>query len=142
VPEAKKTFEEGLREIGPDPELHFCLTQIASDEGDLAVARSHYEACLRVETSTFYSSFDRGIQGFKTLHNLAGVELAAGDYPKAKELFLEALQSAPEFLPSAFCLFDAALARNDRATMIEMLEWVRAKAVQSPNWEAMRSRLP
>jgi tetratricopeptide (TPR) repeat protein len=131
-----------LREIGPDPELHFYLAQIASEEGDLALARSHYEACLRVDTSAFYSSFDRGIQGFKTLHNLAGVELAAGDSPKAKERFLEALQSAPEFLPSAFCLFDAALARNDRATMIEMLEWVRAKAGQSPNWEAMRSRLP
>lgn len=142
IQESTECFLKGLEVVGDDPELHFFLGQLASDTGNWEAARFHYEACLAVDTSAFYSSFDRGIQGFKTFHNLAGVESASGNYARARELFLKALASAPEFLPSAFSLFDIAKAHGDRETMIQMLEWVRHREGQSANWEAMRSKLP
>ena len=134
---ALETLREGLSQVGEDPELRFHLGLLNSSLGNYEEAVEHYEKTLAIDTSMYFSSMDIGILGFKTKHNLAGVKIALGKYDEAKPLFEEALAEAPEFLPSAFELFDQALTRSDYGTAHRMMEHVRAVEGVGKSWAEM-----
>jgi len=97
-------------------------------------------ACLEADSSGAFTSFDRGIQGFKTMHNLAAVHVTLRDYEGARNWFLEALQQAPEFLPSAFALFDSALDVGDWHTAEAMLAHVERMSRDRENLNQMEAK--
>lgn len=139
--EAIEVFAKGIQEVGDDPELHFQLGHLFAEQGRSQEAKEHYLACLEADSSSAFTSFDRGIQGFKTMHNLAAVHVTLRDYEGARNWFLTALQQAPEFLPSAFALFDSALDVGDRQTAEAMLAHVLRVAGPGESSELMRQKL-
>lgn len=138
---ALATLESGLSTCGPDPELHFQAGYTLSALGKFPEARAHYEQCLNIDTSGWFTSYDVGIQGYKGLFNLGQVCLQMGDYPAARHAWKTALNASPDFLPVAFELFDAALANQDFATAKEALGGVETVEGLSVNWCTMASRL-
>jgi hypothetical protein len=81
--EAMTTLEEGLAAVGEDPELHFQMAYLLSSQEEFPRAKEHYLRCLHADTSGHFSSMDRGILGYKTYHNLAGVCRMLGSYAQA-----------------------------------------------------------
>src|SRR5437667_10651896 len=63
------------------------------------------------------------------------------DYTEAKLWWQKAIESAPQFLPSVFSLFDAALTHKDLATAGEMVQKVSQREGASLNWAQMAARL-
>lgn len=139
--EAIKVFTKGIQEVGEDPELQFQLGHLFAELGRSQEAKEHYLACLEADSSSAFTSFDRGIQGFKTMHNLAAVHVTLRDYEGARNWFLAALQQAPEFLPSAFALFDSALDVGDWHTAEAMLAHVVRISGPGESSEKMRQKL-
>jgi tetratricopeptide (TPR) repeat protein len=129
--ESMTVIEKGLALIPDDPELHFQAGLLLSTLDRLEEAKVHYEKAAGVDISGHFSSVDQGILGFKTFHNLGGVCRALGDYEKTREWFSKAVEQAPEFLPSAFELFDSSLESGDFRTAQKMLAVVRQ--VDGPN---------
>jgi GT2 family glycosyltransferase/tetratricopeptide (TPR) repeat protein len=134
---ALKTLYEGLSDVGDDPELHFHLGLILSNEGRNEEALAHYRKVLECDPSGYFSSMDVGILGFKTHHNTGGVLIALDRYDEAKYEFLTAIQQAPHFLPSAFELFDQALARRDYHAAQLALDHVKTQEGQNKSWAEM-----
>ncbi|MBS1714221.1 MAG: glycosyltransferase [Armatimonadetes bacterium] len=114
--ESAWTLEEGLRAVGTDPELHFQRALLHSRCGNLQEAVHHYSAALDADVSSCFNSFDIGIKGFKTHHNLAGVLNALGRRTEAKEHYLKALSSSSDYAPSAEELFTIAMEVRDWST--------------------------
>ena len=112
--EALATLKAGLKAVGEDPELHFQLGLLLSDMGRLdggpdalhGGAGKHGGALLQRR---------RRHHGLQALPQHGGRLRAAGLYKEAKEWWLRAMREAPAFTPSAFALFDEALAREDLA---------------------------
>ena len=125
-----------------DPELHFHLAHLLTETGDYAEAQdSTIERVLGSPTSSgHFSSVDMGILGYKTYHNLGGLCLLQGDYAQAKEWFERAIDAAPQFLPSAFALFDAALSAGDHVTARHMLAFAEQQEGVGGNWTEMALR--
>lgn len=134
-------WETGLSRCPGDPELHFQIARIKSDRGELVQAREHYLATLGADIAGIYTSVDRGILGYKTMHNLAQVEAQLGNYEGALKWFSKAVECAPEFRPSAFSLFDLALQHGDLKTAKRMLSFIESQEGQSPSWQGMRNAL-
>ena len=155
--EAVRTMEQGLKAVGGDAELSFhiaatlALTADAgnADAPDAAAARTkllnrakgHYERCLSSEPSAYFSSMDPAILGYKAQHNLAGVCQALGLYPEARDHWRKAMETAPDFTPSAFSLFDAAAAQGDFATAREMVQRVEQTEGPGLNSLSMQAKL-
>ncbi len=137
IQKAIDTLNEGLAEVGDDPELHFHLGLILSNQNMHEESLEHYRKVLGSDPSGYFSSMDIGILGFKTHHNMGGVLVALGRYDEAKEEFMKALQQAPHFLPSAFELFDQALQRKDFASAQHALDHVKAHDGQGKSWAEM-----
>src|SRR5439155_6384087 len=106
--EAKATLLQGQRHYPDDPEIAFHLGHLASHSGRHREAKAQYLRVLREQPEEYYSSIDMGILGYKTFHNLGAVCAALNEYAEARSWFLKAMEQAPEFLPSAFALFDLA----------------------------------
>jgi glycosyltransferase involved in cell wall biosynthesis len=138
--EAIETWNKGLK-LASDPELHFHLAKTAAEDKQLDVAREHYLAALSSDVSGQYNSIDRGVMGFKTMHNLAMVEADRGDYDAARHWYLKAMEQAPEFRPSAFALFDLARQRGDLNTAKSVLSFIESSEGKSESWHKMREAL-
>jgi GT2 family glycosyltransferase/Tfp pilus assembly protein PilF len=134
--EALRTLEKGLEDVGEDPELRFQSALILTALGRLEEAREQYMRAPG-NTSDHFSSVDVGILGFKRYHNLAAVCMALGRYPEGKQWWLKAIEESPAFLPSAFELFDAALANQDFPCAAVCLERVLAGEGPGHNWLQM-----
>ncbi len=134
---AREVAIEGLSKVPGDPELLFKLAQLEANEHEFDTAAQHYREALGGDLSGHFSSLDQSIMGYKAWHNLGNVELSRGDYAAAKEAFLSALREEPQFLVSAFALFDAALARRDQPTIKEMLGHVETFQGLSESWVQM-----
>ena len=114
----------GLKVFPDDPELQFRRGLLKSAVGDLAAACDAYEAVLRVNINGHLSSIDTGILSFKTQHNLASVYDGLDNYPRARELWQQALACSPTFLASAMALLESSLRRKDLATAQVMVDHV------------------
>ncbi len=134
---AKQVAIEGLGKVPGDPELLFKLAQLEANENEFDSAAQHYRKVLAGDISGAFSSLDHSIMGYKAWHNLGNVELSRGDYAAASEAFLSALREEPQFLVSAFALFDAALARGDQPTISAMLGHVESYQGLSESWVQM-----
>jgi tetratricopeptide (TPR) repeat protein len=108
--------------------------------GDFTAARAHYDRVLESNISSFFSSVDQGILGFKTLHNRSEMDMAMGNYAEAKAGWMAALEQAPTFLVSAVTLFDAALSMRDLPTAREMIDRVGTVEGCSDTWTQMTVR--
>ena len=131
---------EGLSHTPDDPELHFHLAHLLTEEQAYAPARAHYLQVLDADITQHFSSVDIGILGYKTLHNLGGLGLLTDDYAEAKKWFGQAIAEAPQFLPSAFALFDAALQNDDYVTARRMLSLVEAQEGRDGHWPELGVR--
>ncbi len=141
IEEARVVWREGLGHCPGDTELHFHLGRVAADLGELDEAKHHYEQTIHSDVSGHYSSIDRGLTGYKTMHNLAGVELQRGDYNSARNWYMKAIECAPEFRPSAFSLFDAARQVGDQGTIKWVLDFIEREEGRSESWQKMRQAL-
>lgn len=138
--ESRKAIEEGLLRTPGDPELHFHFAHLLTETKQYAEAEQHYRQVLAADIGAHFSSVDVGILGYKTFHNLGGLAVLQSDYPKARQWFLQAIQNAPQFLPSVFALFDAALAAGDYAVAQQMIGHVQEQEGLSPTWAELSVR--
>jgi len=134
---AVATLYEGLNDVGDDPELHFHLGLLLSNQGRYSESLEHYRRVLAADPSGYFSSMDVGILGFKTHHNIGGVLIALGDYHGARKEFLLAMEKAPQFLPSAFELYDRALEHRDFQAALTALDHVATVEGRGTNWAEM-----
>ena len=137
--ESLQTLLTGLKAVGEDPELRFQLGLLLSDMGRFEEAREHYLA-VPEDAGDHFSSVDIGIMGFKRYHNLAVVCIQLGLYKEAKEWWTKAMREAPAFMPSAFSLFDEALAREDFACARACLDHVLSAEGPRANWTGMAQK--
>jgi glycosyltransferase involved in cell wall biosynthesis len=135
------TLLAGLDAVGEDPELRFHAGFLEARQSRWPQAREHYERALRADVSGCFTSFDTAILGYKTWHNLAQVCHAMGDWNAARSAWKAALTDAPDFLPSAFDLFDGARQVGDLKAAQEMLTHVASFEGYSSNWDRMASAL-
>lgn len=133
-------FLRGLDAAPGDPELHFHAANILTEQERYPDARDHYLAVIQADISNHFSSVDMGILGYKAYHNLASVYEALRDYSSARDWWLRAVEEAPQFLPSVFALFNAALEVGDRETAQQMLNRVKEAEGESGNALAMEAR--
>jgi glycosyltransferase involved in cell wall biosynthesis len=138
--EAVRTAEEGLRVIPDDPELHVLMGDYCRSERRFDEALRHYSQAVGADITSHFSSIDRGFLGFKTLHRMAETELESGRYPEAKKRFIQALDSAPTMLASAFALFEAAMDLGDYPTARQMMERVATSLSYWADWVTMARR--
>lgn len=118
--EAKETFMEGLTAVGADPEIQFYLAQMAADAGNHVEAIWRYESVFAANLDGTFSSFDRGILGYKTLHNLALSLVATNRYMDAANAWRQALNG--QYRPEIAAMFgSAALRFRDHETVKELL---------------------
>ncbi|MBS1705489.1 MAG: glycosyltransferase [Armatimonadetes bacterium] len=122
---ALETLEEGIAKVGWDPELYFHLGMTYSRMGQIQEAICAYENALSGNTDGFYSSYDVSIRGHKTLFNLASLYLEAKDYGRARQLWIESMETSPWFSPSALALFEAAKDQRDLESMKTCLEHLK-----------------
>ena len=134
---ALQIVEKGLAEVGDDPELLFHLGLLCTNLSRLEDAAVAYEKVLMTDRSSFFSSSDTGIFGFKTLHNLGNVYSQLNDPVRAKQNFLAAMQSNPRFLHSTFDLFRLSLSERDWGTAEECLTNVQRIEGISSNFVKM-----
>ncbi len=139
--DALTVWETGLTHCPGDPELHFQIAKLSSERGDLDRSREHYLATLNADIGGVYTSVDRGILGYKTMHNLATVEAQRGNHEGAMTWYLKAMECAPEFRPSAFALFDLAKEQGDLHTAKRVLAFIEQHEGQSVSWDMMRKSL-
>lgn len=138
--EAKHAFEEGLARVGEDPELVFQLAMTATAKGELFEAKRLYES-MPQDSGSYFSSMDIGILSFKRLHNLAGIEMALGDYVAARQHWHEAFHMNPHSTISLLALCDAALDMGDLNTARYTLEDLSRLEGFSIDWTERRMRL-
>ena len=138
--ESRAVLEAGLQSTPADPELHFHLAHLLTEQAQYAEAEAHYARVLEGDIAGHFSSVDVGILGYKSLHNLGGLAVLQSDYRKAKAWFGQAMQAAPHFLPSAFALFDAALEASDHAEARDTLAWVLGREGTGGSWADMGLR--
>jgi GT2 family glycosyltransferase/tetratricopeptide (TPR) repeat protein len=139
--ESLTTVQAGLAVFPDDPELHFHAAFLLTAQGQYQEAKAHYLKTLAGrDIGDHYSSVDMGILGYKTYHNLGMLCRLLEDYPGARHWQLQAIEAAPQFLPSAFDLFDSALQAEDFATAKQMLSAVHNVEGGSENWAQMGVR--
>lgn len=138
--EAKRVLNEGLVRVHEDPEIQFHLAQIAFTEGEFDLAEKLYSNVLNADISGYFTSIDPAILGYKTRHNLALVELAKGDYAKARDHWLQALESSGK-QEIASTLFDTAMDHLDIETARQMLRWTIQHNGLSEAWANIVCRL-
>jgi GT2 family glycosyltransferase/tetratricopeptide (TPR) repeat protein len=138
--EALQTLRQGIAQVGDDPELHFQAGYTLAARGEWAQARSHYEKAIGGDVSGHFSSIDVGILGYKTCHNLGQVCLQMQDYRAAKSWWQRALTEAPDFMPSLFALFDAALVHKELDLGHSLIQKLFLREGASQNWAQLVSQ--
>lgn len=138
--EALATVRKGLEIVPEDPELHFRAGYLLSDEGRLEEALSHYEQVTKADVDGFFSSIDMGIITYKTYFNMGNICRNLGRFDEAKHWFWTSIKKAPQFLPSAFSLFDSCIEHGDLDTAFFVLEKVQQVEGRSENWAKMVDR--
>ena len=93
--EAVQKWQQGLIGAPGDPELMFHIANAASRRGDHKEAVQLFEKILQTDISGHFSSIDRGILGYKSMHNLAVAELAIGNKDRAEYWFAKAREANP-----------------------------------------------
>ena len=137
--EALSTVMRGLESIPNDLELRFHAGLLLTDMNRLAEARQQYEA-IETDIADHFSSIDMAILTFKRYHNLGSVCALMNDYPAAKHWWSKALESAPNFVPSARDLFNTALDLGDYSTAKKVVDHMRAATGPSEEWAAMGAK--
>ena len=137
IDEAMATCEEALAEFPDDPELLFNCAVLFTEKRRLYDAAQAYRKVLESDPAGYFSSFDHGILGYKTHHNLAGVYAQMKDYEKAKHWWLRAIEEAPSFSASAFDLFANSVEVGDRKTAKSMIEHVQDQRLGYSEWVGM-----
>lgn len=134
VKEAKRVIADGLGVCPGDPELLYTLAQIEANEGRLDEALDHFQQVLRADITSHLSSINIGITGHLTLHHIGNIEFRRNNYDAARQAFYAALRAAPDYLLSAFRLYDAAIEMQDMETADAMLAHVQQHQGFSESW--------
>jgi tetratricopeptide (TPR) repeat protein len=94
---AWETCQIGLRFYPHDAELRFRLGILLQDQGRLQEAVTTYREVLEHREDRHLASVDRGINGFKTRHNLAIAYADIGDLASAEEQWRQIVQEVPNY---------------------------------------------
>lgn len=131
---ALETFKKGLESVGVDPELYFQLALTLSSLDRKHEAIEAYEKALHADISGHYSSFDIGITGFRTMHNIGALYLSMGDYPNAKAWLLQAINDSPTHSLSVDLLANAAVDFRDFPLALTMLDHMERNHGPDGSW--------
>jgi superkiller protein 3 len=81
-------------------ELRFQQAVLLKVLGRLPEAARAYEELRVLQTSRHLSSVDRGLQGYRSGHNLAGIYVELGEFVKAESLWRQVVEESPWFAPA------------------------------------------
>jgi GT2 family glycosyltransferase/cytochrome c-type biogenesis protein CcmH/NrfG len=109
---AWRRCEEGLRLFPKDLELRFRLGVLQHSSGQLEAAAATYRQLLGEKADRYFTSMDRGIQGFKARQNLAVVFTDLGDFLRAEEQWRLVVAEAPQYELGWQGLVDILLRQN------------------------------
>jgi tetratricopeptide (TPR) repeat protein len=98
--------QTGRRLFPEDAELLFREGELLRHVGHLGDAERAYRQLLDGERPAYLSSFDQGILGFRTRHNLAAVYARQGKLDVAEAEWHKAINEAPGFAPAWAGLLD------------------------------------
>ncbi len=140
IEEAKQTLKDGLDCTPDDPELLFHSGLIAASQGKPAEAAWYYERLLVREDGTEFTSLDTGILSYKTYYNLGEVWAEQGDYRKARDWWLKALEAAPEAVDAADAWHRCALENGDLAGAREASQRALIAEGKSDRWLRMSTQ--
>ena len=107
--EAMRHCEQGLALFPKDAELHFRSGLLNHDAGRLRHAEKAYLAALANDEDPHFASLDRGIVGYKSRQNLAGVYSEMGAWHKAEEQWRKIVEEVPSYRYGWQCLADNLL---------------------------------
>jgi GT2 family glycosyltransferase/tetratricopeptide (TPR) repeat protein/glycosyltransferase involved in cell wall biosynthesis len=122
---AWETCIKGMKQFPEDLELRFQQAAMHYGSGRLREAARGYEELRALKTSRHLSSVDRGLQGYRSSHNLAGIYAELGEFASAVSLWRDVVQEAPWFAPAWQGLINLLLrqGKTDEALRCaEMLE--------------------
>jgi FkbM family methyltransferase len=128
---AGETCRRGLELFPDDLELRFRKGILLHAAGRLREAAQAYEDILRHQGERYFTSVDRGMQGFKARQNLALVYTDLGDLARAEEQWRLIVAEVPGYRDGWHGLGDALLRRGKHAE-------VRAAAARLSKEPALR----
>ena len=138
--EALAKAKEGVVAVPGYPELHYKLAQWCLEIGNFNEAKNNLKKCVGADVMGMYTSMDRGILSFRSMHLLGRAELGLKHYDLAREWFLKSLEAEPGYPFPVLDLYDAAVSAKDFPTANAMLEKVRASEGFSMTWARMMSQ--
>lgn len=124
--EALKICQQGCRLYPKDPELCFRHGIVLHHFGRLGDAEQSYLSALANGDERHFSSFDRGIVGYKARHNLASVYLDKNDPQRAEAQWRQVIDEIPAYRPAWRGLGDALVRQNKLAELEVVAEQLGA----------------
>lgn len=114
--------QTGRRLFPDDAELLFREGDYLAEMGDLPAAEQAYRQLLSSDREKYFSSFDRGIVGFRARQRLAEVLSKQGKHDEAAACCREVLSEQPGFLPAQLTLVDSLVAAGQGEEALAMSE--------------------
>jgi tetratricopeptide (TPR) repeat protein len=124
VETAMKTCRQGLAISHHDPELLFRLGGMSQDCGNFEEAERCFKSVLELPRQHRYASFDHGILGIKTLHNLALLYATTGRTKESASTWKRVILQSPGIRAAWWGLLGACVRGNfpdDISGLIDLL---------------------
>jgi tetratricopeptide (TPR) repeat protein len=123
---AWETCLKGLKGFSDDVELRFQQAILLKVLGHLPEAARAYEELRALQTSRHLSSVDRGLQGYRAGHNLAGIYMELGELSKAEALWRQVVEECPWFAPAWHSLADVLLRQGKTDEALHCAETLKS----------------
>jgi glycosyltransferase involved in cell wall biosynthesis/predicted O-methyltransferase YrrM len=105
---------QGRRLFPDDVELLFQEGVLLREMGQRSAARDRWSSLLQPRPAQHFASIDVGLVGYKTLHNLAVLELEEGNLVAAECHWRRALAEKPDFAPAVAGLHEVRLRQQQQ----------------------------
>lgn len=119
---AREACDRGLRHFPEDLELRFRSGTLWHEAGRPAEAAAAYREVLSARPARYFSSMDRGIQGFKARQNLALAYQDMDDWPAAEKEWRAVTEEMPGYPPGWSGLGEVLL-RQGKVAEAELVAW-------------------
>ena len=124
--EALAACHEGRVIYPADPELLFVEALCHRDAGEPEQAEECLHKLLAEADGPHFGSVEAGLRGHKARHLLAALAFENGRLPQAREHWLAAVESVPEFTPGWLGLAEVALASEQWEEVRRLADRLRA----------------
>jgi tetratricopeptide (TPR) repeat protein len=106
--------------------LRFQQAVLLKALGRLPEAAHAYEELRVLHTSRHLSSVDRGLQGYRSSHNLAGIYVELGEISKAESLWRQVVEESPWFAPAWHGLANVLLGQGKTDEALHCAEMLKS----------------